>query len=63
VLEKLICRADELQLSLQVSVVGMIREEWLAGRVENYQGRGIGGETGTNCDTLCEKKKEQSEER
>jgi len=31
VLERLICRADELQLSLQVSVVGLIRLEWLAG--------------------------------
>ena len=30
-LERLICRAEELQLSLQVSVVGLIRLEWLAG--------------------------------
>ena len=30
---------DELQLSLQVSRVGLMRWEWLAGRVEQRQGR------------------------
>jgi len=29
---------NELQLSLQVSVVGLIREEWLADRLEQRQG-------------------------
>ena len=31
---------NELQLSLQLSVVGLIREEWLAGRVGQRQGDG-----------------------
>ena len=34
---------NELQLTLQVSVVGLIREEWLAGRVESNWGRGMRG--------------------
>jgi len=34
---------NELQLSLQVSVVGLIRWKWLAVRVEHYWGRGKTG--------------------